>query len=124
MDAPDGPGEWRAGPLRHLVRREPSRAELPPNPAQHAESPEALAAVLDLLLSNNHQSDERFAEERARVLSRKYGAARIRHDLRSKGISDEISESVGSDSTELAKPRPILQAKYRKPRTTWQARVN
>jgi regulatory protein len=112
MDAPDTPAELKARALRHLVRREHSRAELARKLAPHAESAEAVEAVLDLLLSKKHQSDERFAEERARSLSRKYGAARIRQDLKSRGIADEISERVACESDDLQKAREILRKKF------------
>jgi len=117
-DGPDTPAELKARALRHLVRREHSRAELARKLTPHAESPQAVEAVLDLLLSRKQLSDERFAEERARSLSRKYGAAHIRHDLKSRGVSDEISERVSSDLNELEKAKAILQRKYREPATT------
>jgi regulatory protein len=115
---PDTPAKLKARALRHLVRREHSRAELARKLAPHAESPEAIEAVLDSLLSKKQQSDERFAEERARVLSRKYGAARIEHDLKARGVSDDISARVSSTTDELGKARAIVERKYRKPATT------
>jgi len=122
MDKPDTPAELKARALRHLVRREHSRAELARKLAPHAESPAAVEQVLDLLLSGKHQSDQRYAEERVRVLSRKYGAARIRHDLRSKGIAEEIVESVGSEG-ELERARQILNRRYRAPAATPEERA-
>ena len=122
MDQPDTPAELKARALRHLVRREHSRAELARKLAPHAESPAAVEQVLDLLLSRKHQSDQRYAEERVRVLSRKYGAARIRHDLRSKGIAEEIVESVGSEG-ELERARQILNRRYRAPAATPEERA-
>jgi regulatory protein len=93
-DKPDTPAELKARALRHLVRREHSRAELVRKLTPHAESEAALNAVVDLLLSKKQLSDERFAEERARSLSRKYGAAKIRQDLKERGVADEIVERV------------------------------
>lgn len=122
-EAPDTPAELKSRALRHLVRREHSRAELARKLAPHAGSAESLEAVLDLLLSRKHQSDERFAEERARTLSRKYGAARIRYDLRSKGISNEISQKVSSETDDLEKARAILARKYRDVATTREERA-
>ena len=49
---------------------------------------------------------------RAHILSRKYGAARIRHDLKSKGVPDEIVDSVSAEG-ELERAAAILQKKYR-----------
>lgn len=117
MDGPDTPAELKARALRHLVRREHSRAELARKLAPHASSPESLEAVLDSLLSRKQQSDERFAEERARVLSRKYGAAKIRQDLKSRGIAAQVVERISSEG-ELERARAILQRKYREPATT------
>jgi regulatory protein len=117
-DNPDTPAELKARALRHLVRREHSRAELARKLAPYAESPQAIEAVLDSLLSKKQQSDERFAEERARVLSRKYGAARIQHDLKARGVSDDISARVSSAADELERARAIVQRKYREPATT------
>jgi len=122
MDAPDTPAELKSRALRLLVRREHSRAELARKLAPHAESSEALATLLDLLLSKKHQSDERFAEERARVLSRKFGAARIRQDLRARGVADEVIQRVSSDG-ELERARQILERKYRAPAATREERA-
>ena len=122
MDRPDTPAELKARALRHLVRREHSRSELARKLAPHAQSGETLAALLDELLSRKQLSDERYAEERVRVLSRKYGPAKIRHDLRAKGISSDIVEAISSDG-ELERARSILSRKYREPATTPEERA-
>lgn len=115
-EPPDTPAQLKARALRHLVRREHSRAELARKLAPHAESPEAIEAVLDQLLDKKQQSDERFASERARVLSRKYGPAKIRQDLKARGISAEIVDRISS-SDETARAKAILERKYRQPAT-------
>ena len=120
---PESGAELKARALRLLARREHSRAELARKLAPHAESAEAIEAVLNLLLSKKQQSDERFAEERARVLSRKYGAAKIRHDLKARGVSDEISARVSSGPDECERAKAILQRKYREPATTREERA-
>src|SRR6185436_2485457 len=97
MDQRDTPGQLKARALRHLVRREHSRAELARKLAAHAGSRQDLEALLDSLVAKKQLSDERYAEERARVLARKYGAAKIRHDLKAKGISDGIVGAVSSE---------------------------
>ena len=68
--------------------------------------------VLDLLVEKKQLSDERFASERARVLSRKFGAAKIRQDLREHGVADELVERVSGEG-ELERARAILGRKYR-----------
>ena len=121
-ECPDTPAELKARALRHLVRREHSRAELARKLAPHAESEEALNAVLDVLLSRKQLSDERFAEERARSLSRKYGAAKIRQDLKSKGIAEEIVNSISSEG-EVERAKAIVARKYREPAVTREERA-
>jgi len=108
----DTAAELKARALRHLARREHSRAELARKLAPHAESPEALAQLLDALAAKKQLSDERYAEARAHQLARKYGAARIRADLKAKGIAPELAARVGREG-ELERARAILARKYR-----------
>ena len=122
MDEPDTPGQLKARALRYLVRREHSRAELARKLAPHAESPGAVDALLDELLSKKQLSDERFAEERARSLARKYGPAKIRHDLKAKGVADEVIARVSSQG-ELEQARAVLHSKYRHPATSREERA-
>jgi regulatory protein len=122
VEGPDTLAELKARALRHLARREHSRAELARKLAPHAESREALDALLDQLASIKQLSDERYAEERARSLARKYGAAKIRHDLRSNGIADEIVERICTGD-ELARACAILSRKYRDPASTREERA-
>jgi regulatory protein len=122
-EKPDTPAQLKARALRHLVRREHSRAELARKLAPHAESPAVLGALLDELLARKQQSDARFAAERARALSRKYGAARIRHDLRLRGVADEVIAGVDTMSDELERARAILERKYRAPAATREERA-
>jgi len=114
MDGPDTPAALKARALRHLVRREHSRAELARKLAPFTPSPEALAQLLDALAAKKQLSDERYAELRAHQLSRKYGAARIRLDLKAKGVAQELVERVCA-AGELERAASILQRKYRAP---------
>ena len=108
----DTAAELKARALRHLARREHSRAELARKLAPRAESPEALEQLLDALAAKQQLSDERYAEARSRQLARKYGAARIRADLKAKGIAPEAAARV-SGADELERARAILARKYR-----------
>ena len=114
--------ELKARALRHLARREHSRAELERKLAPHASSPEALEALLLQLEERKQLSNERFAEQRAHVLARKYGPARIRHDLKAKGISPELVDRVPSEG-ELERARAILQRKYGDPAASREERA-
>ncbi len=117
MKPADSARDLRARALRLLARREHSRAELERKLAPHAESPQALHALLDLLVQKRQLSEERYAEERARQLARKYGAARIREDLRSRGVGEELVRRVSAEG-ELERARAILQRKYKAPAST------
>ena len=114
-DAPDTPAELKARALRYLARREHSRFELSRKLGPHAESESILQGVLSELEGGKLLSNHRFAETRAHVLARKYGSARIRQDLKSKGIADEIAASVACVGDEAARARAILARKYREP---------
>jgi len=121
-EQPDTATELRARALRLLARREHSRKELERKLSPHAESSEALHALISELETKNQLSEMRFTEERARQLSRKYGAARIRQDLKSKGVGEELVEHVSSEG-DLERARAILERKYRQPATTREERA-
>ena len=110
--------ELRARALRLLARREHTRQELESKLSPHAGSSEELEGLLSGLKQKNQLSEERFAEERARQLSRKYGAARIRQDLKAKGVSEELISRFSSSENEMQKAKEILERKYRTPAAT------
>ena len=107
----DSPAELKARALRLLARREYSRDELARKLSPHAESPEILEGLLRELESRKQLSNERFAEVRAHWLARKYGAAKIRQNLREKGVSDELVARVSAEG-EIDRARAILKRKY------------
>lgn len=113
-EAPDNVVELRARALRLLARREHTRQELENKLSPHAGSSAELQGLISGLKQKNQLSEERFAEGRARQLARKYGAARIRQDLKAKGVSDELISRVTGDG-ELERARAILERKYREP---------
>jgi len=116
-ERPDTPVELKVRALRHLTRREHSRAELARKLAPHAESPASLESVLNELAIKRQLSDERYADARVHWLSRKYGAAKIRHDLKAHGVADAVIERVSAEG-DLDRAKAILVRKYREPATT------
>jgi regulatory protein len=116
-ERPDTPVELKVRALRLLTRREHSRAELARKLAPHAESTQALEVLLTELARRRQLSDERYAEARAHWLSRKYGATKIRQDLKAHGVADAVIDRVSSDG-DLEKAKAILARKYRAPATT------
>ncbi|MBM3367083.1 MAG: recombination regulator RecX [Betaproteobacteria bacterium] len=121
-DGPDTAVALRARALRLLARREHSRAELARKLAPGAESPAALAELLDSLEQKRQLSDARYAEARVRQLSRKYGAARIRQDLKANGVGGDLIDGVSGEG-ELERARAILDRKYRSPAATREERA-
>ena len=119
---PESAAELRARALRLLARREHTRAELARKLAPHAASGEAVDALLEGLVAQRLLSEARYAEERTRVLARKFGAARIRHELRSRGVPPEIVERVSAEG-ERERAAAILARKYRTPAATREERA-
>ncbi|MEE4173465.1 MAG: regulatory protein RecX [Xanthomonadales bacterium] len=77
--------------LRYLGRREHSVAELEGKLRQRGVQGEALEEAMAFLLDHDLVSDERYAEAWARSRVQKgYGPARIRAELRRKGVSDAL----------------------------------
>ncbi len=76
--------------MRFLARREHSRAELRTKLLPHVQDGEDVDAVLDELEKRNWLSDARAAEQMVNVRRGRYGAQRIVHELRQKGIADEL----------------------------------
>ena len=116
-ERPDTPIELKVRALRYLARREHSRAELARKLAAHAESPAMVEGVLNELAAKRQLSDERYADVRANWLSRKYGAAKIRHDLKAHGVAEAVIERVSAEG-DYDRAKAIIARKYRGPATT------
>jgi len=97
-----------------LARREHTRAEMTRKLSPHSESPEQVAQLLDALAARGWLSEARFAESRANALARKFGSRKIEHDLRSRGVSDELVEQAVERSLaqELDNCRVAWQKKF------------
>ena len=108
-----------------LARREHTRAELRRKLAAHAGSPGELEALLDELVGRKLLSEERFAEARAHVLARRFGAARIERDLRARGISEEQAERAAREAhaTEFERAREVWRRKFGSPATDLKERA-
>ena len=106
--------------LRLLARREHSRAELAKKLQVHSRPWDDLEALLDDLSRRKLLSDERYAESRAHALSRKFGAARIAHELRARGLDKDLADKASKTAraTELERAREVWRRKFRSaPRT-------
>ena len=94
MPAP--PSTLRARALKALARREHSRQELQARLQPHAEDPGQIEALLDDLEKRGWLSEARFVEHTTTVRRRRFGTARILHELREKGVSDAALEAAQS----------------------------
>ena len=108
-----------------LARREHSRAELGRKLAAHLGPGDDLEALLEDLLKRELLSEERYAESRAHALSRKFGASRIAHELRAKGLDKALAEkaSGGARATEVERARAVWLRKFRAAPTTREERA-
>ena len=106
--------------LRLLARREHSSAELRRKLAAHLTPEDDLESLLEDLLQRKLLSDERYAESRVHSLSRKFGAARIAHELRAKGLGKDLAAQASGAArvTEVQRAREVWRRKVRlAPRT-------
>ena len=111
--------------LKMLSRREHTRAELVRKLAPHVSSEDELEPLLDELTRGNLLSEARYAESRARQLSRKFGAARIAQELRAKGLSKEAAAAAtdAARASELERAREVWRRKFRSPPGTREERA-
>ena len=106
-------GTLRERALRLLARREHSRAELARKLAPHAESPEALDAVLDDLGARDLLSDERYVDMRLRARQARLGDSRLAYELRTQGVSDEMIEAaLANGEDEQLRAQRVWQKKF------------
>ena len=80
----------RVRAMRFLARREYSRAELHAKLLAHATPENNVDAVLDELAKRGWLSDARAAEQIVTARRPRFGALRIAHELKQKGISDDL----------------------------------
>ncbi len=99
--------------MRFLARREHSRAELHAKLLPHAQEGEDVDAVLDELEKRNWLSDARAAEQMVSIKRSRFGAQRIAHELRQKGIAENLISS--------ALPR-LKETEFEAAREVWQKR--
>ena len=110
------PPELRAKALAFLARREHSRGELARKLTSHAPCSAAVEAVLDDLAEQGLLSDRRYAEQYTEVRSRKYGSLKVEHELRAKGVDDEIIAAAlaSAKASEYQTALGVWEKKYAK----------
>jgi regulatory protein len=100
--------------LRLLSAREHSRAELERKLARHEEEPGQLRRVLDELQAKDFINEQRVVESVLHRRAPRLGAARVRQELKAKGLAPQaVAEAVaGLQSTELQRAREVWRRKF------------
>jgi regulatory protein len=100
--------------MRYLARREHSRAELHAKLLPHVQEGEDLDAVLDDLTARGWLSDARAAAQLVHARRSRFGTQRITHELRQKGIAEELISAALPQlkETELEAARLVWQKKF------------
>ncbi|HEX6735743.1 MAG TPA: recombination regulator RecX [Azonexus sp.] len=105
--------DLRVRALQLLTRRDYSRAELQAKLAADAESAEQLQAVLDGLQAERLLSDQRYAAQRVVARAGRYGNARLRQELRQKGVGDtDIAAALPEGGDESERCRAVWARKF------------
>ena len=106
----------RARALTALGRREHSRQELQAKLQPFAEDSDELNALLDELEKRGWLSEARFVEQLTTTRRRKFGATRIVHELREKGVSDEAVAAAQAQlkAGEVDAARAVWKKKFGK----------
>ena len=100
--------------LRHLARREHSRAELARKLAPHGSADE-IDDVLDRITELGLLSDHRFAEAWVRSKAARFGTARLRRELAQRGVDrDTIDAAVDAEAgdDDLDRARAVWRGKF------------
>ena len=112
-----GEPSLRERALRHLARRDHSRAELARKLAPHGE-PAEIDAVIERMRELGLQSDTRYAEAFVRGKAGRFGASRLRSELARRGIDrDLIDEAIAGEcvESEADRARAVLRGRFTEP---------
>jgi regulatory protein len=105
----------RARALALLARREHSRSELARKLAPFTEDPAAIPELLDDFERRGWLSEVRVVEQVLATRRRRFGAQRIAHELREKGVSEaaigDAREHLKTSEVEAA--RAVWQRKFK-----------
>ena len=100
--------------LRLLGAREYARAELARKLAPHAEHAGQIDSLLDELEVKGFISEQRAAESVVHRRAPRLGAARIRQELRAKGLSPDLVQRTvaGLQPSEVARAHQVWSSKF------------
>lgn len=100
--------------LGYLARREHSRLELERKLKPYAQTSEELSSVLDTLEQRGFLSAVRMVEQVIHMRKSKFGSQRIVHELREKGIAENLIAAalLSIKETEQDSAREVWRKKY------------
>jgi len=101
--------------LDYLAKREYSYTELGKKLKTYADEEDDIQALLDDFKARGWLSDQRFTEQIIHARKAKFGTAKIAHELREKGISDQlITDAVETlKTTELDNATEVWRKKFK-----------
>ncbi len=100
-----------------LARREHSRAELARKLQRHlpqGADPSEIGRVLDELMRKGMLSETRFAASLVRTRGNRFGAERIRHELKRHGLAPELiaQTTAALSGSELARAHEVWRKRF------------
>ena len=100
--------------LGYLARREHSRFELERKLAPHAQTSEELSSLLDKFEQRGFLSAARMVEQVTHMRKSKFGSQRIVHELREKGIAENLIAAALPNirETEQENAREVWRKKF------------
>lgn len=106
--------------LELLSKREYSAAELAQKLKAYACEEDDLPALIADFQARGWVSDARYTEQMVHARQAKFGAARVAHELREKGVNDTlIAEAVaGLQENEVERARHVWRKKFKAAPTT------
>jgi len=112
-----GEPSLRERALRHLARRDHSRAELARKLAAHGDADE-IEAVIERMGELGLQSDSRYAEAFVRGKAARFGSSRLRSELARRGIERDLIDAALAGEcveSEAERARTVLRSRFTEP---------
>ena len=104
----------RAQALAHLARREHTRFELARKLRQAGHTEADIEPLLDELTQRGWLSDQRFAESYVQQKQQRFGALKLTHELRNRGVDEsDIQRALSATAeTELQRASEVWKKRF------------
>ena len=101
--------------LDYLAKREYSYVELGQKLKAFADESDDIPALLEDFKTRGWLSDARFTEQIVHARQAKFGSARVAHELREKGVADDLIAGAVADvkANEFDNAREVWRKKYK-----------